>query len=247
MAKSFWTKLWYEVLDDPKMGRLSDHQWRRFFEFIMVAGECDNGGYLPSVADLAWRMRTAEDDILASLQSLSAEPFNLITLTPDGDWLITNFAKRQDADSNADRQRRYRERKHKAAYYGNDLRNDNVTKGNTDKDKDKEEEGAKNPPPAPTPFGDYGLRVFNKVTGMFSIPDTEKVIPALEGLYYQYGKDEDKLITYLKPFYQAWIARKNKNGRTYSKTRCGWLYEWAVAGEIPSAGGGEPTFSEVHV
>lgn len=96
-------------------------------------------------------------------------------------------------------------------------------------------EGNEPTPAPPIPFADYGLRVFNKVTGMFSIPDTEKVIPALEGLYYQHGKDEEKLIAYLKPFYQAWITRKNKNGRTYSKAHCGWLYEWAVAGEIPPA------------
>lgn len=29
MGNSFWMKLYYEVLDDPKMGRLSDRQfWR---------------------------------------------------------------------------------------------------------------------------------------------------------------------------------------------------------------------------
>src|SRR3990167_5257140 len=103
MAKAYWSKLLYEVLDDPKMGRLSDHLWRRFFEFIMVAGECDNGGYLPSVKDLAWRMRADENDILLSLQELATAKF--ITQTQDGDWLITNYAKRQDADSNAERQR----------------------------------------------------------------------------------------------------------------------------------------------
>ena len=86
------------------------------------------------------------------------------------------------------------------------------------------------------PSSDYVMRVISKVTGLVSITDdTEKVIPALEGLYYQHGKDENALVEYLKPFYQEWITRKGKDGRRYKRTNFAWLYQWAVGGEIPGA------------
>lgn len=90
------------------------------------------------------------------------------------------------------------------------------------------------------PVGDYAIRVWNKITGMFTIPakDIDKVLPALEALYYQHGKDEAKLIEFLKPYYQSWISRKAANGLPYSKTNCTWLYDWAVAGEIPEPSAG---------
>lgn len=92
------------------------------------------------------------------------------------------------------------------------------------------------------PVGDYAIRVWNKITGMFTIPakDIDKVLPALEALYYQHGKDEAKLIEFLKPYYQSWISRRAANGLPYSKTNCTWLYDWAVAGEIPEPSVGRP-------
>lgn len=105
-------------------------------------------------------------------------------------------------------------------------------------DKSEAQEENANPPaasPEPKPFGDYRLRVFNKVTGMFSIPgDLQVVLPALDGLYYQHEKDEARLVEYLKPFFQAWIKRKDKDGRAYLKTNPAWLCDWAVSGDIPA-------------
>ena len=79
-------------------------------------------------------------------------------------------------------------------------------------------------------------KLFQAITGMAAIPGTQldKVLPALETLWYQHGKDADGLVAYLKPFYDAWTKRKSKNGTHYSKANCSWLYDWAVAGEIPA-------------
>lgn len=83
-------------------------------------------------------------------------------------------------------------------------------------------------------------KLFKAITGMDAIPASqiEKTIPALETLWFQHDKDIDKLTAYLKPYFENWIKRKNKNGAYYSKANCSWLYDWAITGEIPSNGNG---------
>lgn len=246
MASTYWIKLYYEILDDPKMGRLPDHIWRRSIEMFLMAGEAGNGGYLPSVQDIAWRLRTTDADVTECLEALCA--VGIADVTPEGDWIVTHFADRQDAPSNAERQQRYRERKQKANYYSNgesnEPRNETVTKRNADIDididKDIDIEAEKNATPAtafpPVAPGGWMMRVFAKVTGMMSIPgnETEKVLPALDGLYVKCGYDESALTEYLKPYWAKWLTTKGKNNQPYKKTNCAWLYEWAVAGEMPS-------------
>ena len=92
-----------------------------------------------------------------------------------------------------------------------------------------------------TPPFNFSMRVWNKITGMVSVPagQSDRVIPALEALYYQMGRDENRLIEYLKPYFQAWIGRKTKDGLPYSRGNCTWLYDWAIAGEIPQQSNGE--------
>ena len=70
MAGSYWIKLYHEVLDDPKMGRLSDHIWRRAVELFLLAGTQDDGGNLPAVEDIAWRLRTTVEDVTQTLNAL---------------------------------------------------------------------------------------------------------------------------------------------------------------------------------
>ena len=115
MASNYWAKLWIEMLDDPKAARLSDHLWRRFVEMILLGKERDEAGYLPSVADMAWRMRCSDESMLADLQALEAA--GLLELR-EGQWYVVNFAKRQDAMPVAERVMRHRENKQKQTYYG---------------------------------------------------------------------------------------------------------------------------------
>ena len=115
MASNYWAKLWIEMLDDPKAARLNDHLWRRFVEMILLGKERDECGFLPSVADMAWRMRCSDESMLADLRALEAA--ELLDLR-DGLWHVVNFVKRQDAMPTAERVQRHREHKQKQTYYG---------------------------------------------------------------------------------------------------------------------------------
>jgi len=134
MKSYYWIKLYHEILDDAKMGRLPDRLWRRAIELFLMAGEEHDGGNLPSLADMAWRLRLDDDVLLNDLQELAQ--VNIVTQRDDGSWFVTNFAERQGAMGDAERQRRYRERQHRTQYYGNDTRDETVTKCNTDVDID---------------------------------------------------------------------------------------------------------------
>lgn len=70
MPSFYWIKLYHEILNDPKMGRLSDRLWRRCIECFLMAGQQCDGGYLPSVADMAWTLRTDEGMLVADLEAL---------------------------------------------------------------------------------------------------------------------------------------------------------------------------------
>jgi hypothetical protein len=51
VAARFWIKLYLEILDDPKMGRLPDHLWRRAVELFLLAGRAGNDGALPALRE----------------------------------------------------------------------------------------------------------------------------------------------------------------------------------------------------
>ena len=61
MTKRFWIKLYIEILDDPKMGRLGDDLWRRAAELFLLAGKEGNDGALPPIDEMAWTLRLSED------------------------------------------------------------------------------------------------------------------------------------------------------------------------------------------
>jgi len=117
LSSNYWLKLWHEMLDDPKMGRLTDRQYRRFVELLLLAGDYDQDGLLPSYEDIEFRLRTPEglhDDM---------EYFYSITglLSTDGikSW-ITNWKKRQEAMTETERSKRWREKQRKDEYYYNE-------------------------------------------------------------------------------------------------------------------------------
>lgn len=176
MSSNYWIKLYHEILDDPKMGRLSDHAWRRTIELFLIAGESGNGGFLPPVEDIAWRLRTSVDDVTAILQEL--ETVGITSQTDDG-WLVCNFATRQDKISNADRQRKYRNRQHKQTYYGNEPRNEDVTTRNTDKDKDKDTDKESTATAARPEIFKIYEREIGALTPMIAdaLMDAEKIYP----------------------------------------------------------------------
>jgi len=140
MASKYWIKIYHEILDDPKMGRMPDRLWRRTIELFLVAGETDADGLLPRIGDMAYRLRLSEDELTEDLNSL----LDLRIVHQDGDcWIVTRFAERQAPVSDAERMRRYRERLHKEEYYSDEPVTGTVTKRSQIRiEKNREDESA---------------------------------------------------------------------------------------------------------
>lgn len=119
---SYWIKLYTEILHDPKMGRLTDKQFRLFIYSLLIAGENGKGGELPCVEDMAWTLRISADDLNAELQRLVE--FGLVTTGPSGEaselthsgYTVTNFAKRQGPSPVTERVREHRKRKESVTF-----------------------------------------------------------------------------------------------------------------------------------
>ncbi len=110
MASKYWIKLYHDVLDDPKMGRLPDNIYKLCIELFLYAGELDTDGHLPCSDDIAWRLRRqpqADAEFFEELEYL--ERVNIIERTQTG-WLVTQFANRQAPVNDAERARQYRKR-----------------------------------------------------------------------------------------------------------------------------------------
>jgi hypothetical protein len=139
MGSYVWAKVFIEILDDPKMGRLSDRLWRRTIELVLMAKEIDAGGSLPALDDMAWRLRTTPEVLETELIELVK--VSILDNRADG-WYVINYNKRQGAMTDAERMTHYRERKRKAEYYEDDTQPlpasyDDVTNRNTEEDKEK--------------------------------------------------------------------------------------------------------------
>lgn len=135
MASKYWIKLYIEILDDAKMGTMTDRLFRRTIQLFLLAGELNGSGQLPSVSDMSWRLRMGADELETDLADLASAG---IVHKVDGDWVVTKFADRQSPVSDAERMRRYRERKQKALYYGNEPCYEDVTKRNVDTDTESD-------------------------------------------------------------------------------------------------------------
>lgn len=86
-----WIKLYTEILHDPKMGRMTDRQWRVCVSLFAMAGEKDEDGALPPVSDMAWTLRLPEPDVLAVLEMLERVD---IARREGDDWLLIHFEER---------------------------------------------------------------------------------------------------------------------------------------------------------
>lgn len=104
----YWLKLYCEILDDPKMGVLTDHLWRRTVELFLAAKRLGQDGLLPDLQQIAWMLRIpADDQLKADLDAISATGI----IQPFGDgWLIVNFSSRQAPSSPSERKRNQRDR-----------------------------------------------------------------------------------------------------------------------------------------
>jgi hypothetical protein len=88
-----WFRLWTDILDDPKMSRLSDDEYRAFTYLLAMAAEEEKEGHIPyDAADISWRIRLPLDLITRSLDKLLA----LEIIGPNGNgWKFIHWEKRQ--------------------------------------------------------------------------------------------------------------------------------------------------------
>lgn len=111
MASNYWLKMYHEALYDPKLAALPDNLWRRFWECCLMAGEVNEGGFLPDVGHMAWTVRESVETITAELGQLAMQGFLELKRHKDGErWYVSNFAKRQEPSSAAKRMKEYRKR-----------------------------------------------------------------------------------------------------------------------------------------
>jgi len=151
-----WIKLYLSLLDDTKVGRLPAQMFKSFIQLLLVAREYDHDGLLEPVPGVAWRLRTSEEELLATLQALSE--IGLMKETPDG-WLVVNFTKEQAPFDGAERMRQSRERK-------NSLKGD-VTERHNKYDEENEQPcdaAAEDPSSSASASGSDSESVFRSVS-----------------------------------------------------------------------------------
>lgn len=104
-----WLRLYTEILDDEKIAKMTDTQYRIFTYLMLVAREKDqNGSFTYDENDIAWRLRRPKAQINNTTQKL----IELEIITIENNILtFINWSKRQykSDDINA-RVKRYREK-----------------------------------------------------------------------------------------------------------------------------------------
>lgn len=138
MAAKYWIKLYHEILDDPKMGRLPDALFRRAIELFLMAGDYDREGALPPLADMAWRLHADEAELGAQMAQLAA--LDILSRGADESWQVAHFSERQAPAPPAERMRRSRTSARRE--FGTDGVDgcETVAKRNTDTDTDADTE-----------------------------------------------------------------------------------------------------------
>ena len=103
-----WWRAYDECVDDPKLGKLADRLHRAWFNLCCVASS--NGGVLPPIADVAFKLRVNDHkaaELIAAL--VSAELFDR---RPDGKFEPHNWEARQfKSDVSTTRVQRFRQRR----------------------------------------------------------------------------------------------------------------------------------------
>lgn len=174
MGRYTWIKLYTEILDDPKMGRLPNHLWRRAVELFLLAGRTGTTGQLPSVEEMAWTLRSSEDEVRKGLMSLAE--IGVVHEAEPGKWVVVNFVKRQAAMTDAERKRKQRAgvtenpgKNKKAVTTASQSCHDFVT----EEEEEEEEEGEEEEKPAAA--AENPFRVYEQNIGPLTAAVSEKI------------------------------------------------------------------------
>ena len=181
----YWIKLYTEILKDPKMGRLTDRQFRTCINLFALAGEVDQEGVLPTMADISWTLRMSEDDLLSDMQALA----KVDILTRAGEaWTVAKWQERQAKAPSAapdkvlQRVHEHRKRQRNesvTALQGEVKRGVTPPETDTDTETDTETETEKKAATAVSP----AWAAFTAARGLNLNPLDEENIGELEDLY----------------------------------------------------------------
>lgn len=104
-----WFRFYTEALDDLKVQKLPPHLFKTWVNLLCLAGQ--NGGRIPSVDEMAFRLRMSAHDAEQQLSDLILA--GLIDITDRGHYPHNWHSRQYVSDSSAERTRKYRERKQK--------------------------------------------------------------------------------------------------------------------------------------
>lgn len=162
-----WVKLYTETLDDAKLLPLGECTKWRFVQLILLAGDCDQGGWLANnmgpitIETISMRLRVTVEQLKKDLSALQAA--GLMTLDAKSKaWQVTNFDKRQGRPQSQKRElwrdQKNRQRRVRADTVRSptDVHTGNgsgvrLTEEEVEEDKDLDIEGEKSGADAPTP------------------------------------------------------------------------------------------------
>jgi hypothetical protein len=127
-----WFRLYDDVLNDPKVQRLSGDTFKFWINMLCIASK--NGGVLPSVEDMAFALRVSNDVCSSLIDELKT--CGLIDgskrLVPHG------WEKRQyKSDTSTDRVKRFRERSRNVTETVSETAPDTDTETDTETDKNQ--------------------------------------------------------------------------------------------------------------
>jgi hypothetical protein len=135
-ATNRWFRFYSEALDDPKVQRLPPNLFKTWVNVLCIA--CQNGGTLPSIDDMAFKLRLSSQDAEQQISELILA--GLIDITDAGrvphNWNMRQFL----SDSSTERVKKHR--KIKAETPCNVSETADVTPPDTDTDTDTDQNRA---------------------------------------------------------------------------------------------------------
>lgn len=131
-AMTRWFRLYDDVLNDPKVQRLSGESFKFWINMLCIASK--NGGVLPGIEDMAFALRVSNDVCTSLIDELKT--CGLIDgskrLVPHG------WEKRQyKSDTSTDRVKRFRERSRNVTETVSETAPDTDTETDTETDKNQ--------------------------------------------------------------------------------------------------------------
>lgn len=102
-----WFRLYNEIIDDPKIAKLSDFSFSAFIKLMAFCSDRDNAGVISdSLQDVCWRLRMRPEKLRIAISDLEKAE---IIKREDGRLVLINWEKRQfKSDDIKQRVRRFR-------------------------------------------------------------------------------------------------------------------------------------------